>query len=362
MLRTVKRIPFRFYRYQNNKIGQSPGTLTAFDRKPEKPPIVTLIDCDSEKCQKQQIESLADLRQYKDTSTNTWIDVAGLTDMNIVAEIGQIFDIHPLVLEDIVDPRQRIKIEMFDDYIFIVLKMVTYSQESESFHKQNVSLILGKHILLSFHEDRGHVFEAIQKRLQSKGSRAHTSGCDYLAYCLIDLIVDHYFVVLEKYGEQFEQFEIELSEKVDSDLLNEIQAVKRELLFFMGAIFPLNDVLIGMMKEDVALVTKDTRLFLRDVYDHFKQVTDTITTCREIAADMLNGYLSMVSYKMNEVIKILTIFTVIFIPLTFIAGVYGMNFDYMPELQIKFMYPVIWVLMIGTAGSMLVYFKRKKWF
>jgi magnesium transporter len=130
----------------------------------------------------------------------------------------------------------------------------------------------------------------------------------------------------------------------------------------MGAIFPLNDVLIRMTKEDAALITEDTRLFLRDVYDHFKQVTDTITTCREIAADMLNDYLSMVSYKMNEVIKILTIFTVIFIPLTFIAGVYGMNFDFMPELQIKFMYPVVWVLMIGLAGSMLVYFKRKKWF
>jgi magnesium transporter len=288
--------------------------------------------------------------------------VAGITDMDIVSEIGQIFDIHPLVLEDIVNPRQRIKIEVFEDYIFVVLKMITYSQESQSFHKQSVSLIFGKHILLSFHEERGHVFDAIRKRIQNKGSRAQTSGCDYLAYCLIDLIVDHYFVVIEQYGEQIEQFEIELSQRADSDLLNEIQIVKRELLLFFGAIFPLNDVLIGMMKEDVALITDDTRLFLRDVYDHFKQVTDTITTCREIAADMLNGYLSMVSYKMNEVIKILTIFTVIFIPLTFIAGVYGMNFDFMPELQIKFMYPVIWVLMIGTAGSMLVYFKRKKWF
>jgi magnesium transporter len=320
------------------------------------------MDCDPEKCEKQHIENLADLRQYKDTSTNTWINVEGITDTKIVAEIGQIFDIHPLVLEDIVNPRQRIKIEMFDDYTFIVLKMITYSQESQSFHKQNVCLILGKHFLLSFHEERGHVFDAIRKRMQSKGSRAHTAGCDYLAYCLIDLIVDHYFVVIEQYGEQIEQFEIKLSQKADSDLLNEIQAVKRELLLLMGAIFPLNDVLIRMTKEDAALIADNTRLYLSDVYDHFKQVIDTITTCREIATDMLNGYLSMVNYKMNEVIKILTIFTVIFIPLTFIAGVYGMNFDFMPELQIKFMYPVIWVLMIGAAVSMLIYFKRKKWF
>ena len=361
-MRAVKRIPFRFYRKQNNQVGQPPGTLPAFDRKPEKPTVVTLMDCDSDKCEKKHVENLADLRQIKDTSTNNWINVAGTADTKIVAEIGQIFDIHPLVLEDIVNPRQRIKIEMFDDYIFVVLKMITYSQASESFHKQNVCLILGEHFLFSFHEEQDHVFDAIRKRLQRKGSRARTAGCDYLAYCLIDLIVDHYFVVIEKYGVQIEHLEFELSEKVDSDLLNEIQAVKRELLILMGAIFPLNDVLIGMMKEDVALITEDTRLFLRDVYDHFKQVIDTITTCREIAADMLNGYLSMVNYKMNEVIKILTIFTVIFIPLTFIAGVYGMNFDFMPELQIKFMYPVIWMLMIGMAGSMLIYFKRKKWF
>ena len=361
-MRTVKGIPFRFYRNRNHKVGQSPGTLISADRRQIKPTVVTLMDCDSVKCENRLIERLADLRQYKDTSTNTWINVEGIADTKIVSEIGEIFDIHPLVLEDVVNPRQRIKIEVFDDYIFIVLKLITYSQESESFHKQNVSLILGENFLLSFHEEKGHVFDVIRKRMQRKGSRAHTSGCDYLAYCLIDLIVDHYFIIIEKYGAQIQQLEIELSEKADSNLLNDIQAVKRDLLLFFGAIFPLNDVLIGMMKEDVDLITDHTRLFLRDVYDHFKQVTDTITTCREIAADMLNGYLSMVSYKMNEVIKILTIFTVIFIPLTFVAGVYGMNFDFMPELKIKFMYPVIWVLMVGTAGSMIFYFKRKKWF
>jgi magnesium transporter len=362
MMRTVKSIPLRFYPNQSNKVGQSPGTLATSGAKPIMPAVVTLMNYDHQKCETQQIESLADLRRFKDTSTNTWINVEGLTDTRVVAEIGKIFDIHPLVLEDIVNSRQRIKIEVFDDYIFIVLKMITYAQESESFHQQNVSLILGNHFLISFHEERGQVFEAIRKRVQRKGSRAHTFGCDYLVYRLIDLIVDHYFVVIENYGEQIEHLEIELSEKADSDLLNEIQALKRELLIFMAAIFPLNDVLIGMMKEDVALITDNTRVFLSDVSDHFKQVIDTITTCREIVADLLSGYLAMVNYKMNEVIKILTIITVIFIPLSFIAGVYGMNFEFMPELHFKFMYPLIWVLMIGAAGLMIVYFKRKKWF
>jgi magnesium transporter len=288
--------------------------------------------------------------------------VAGIADMDLVGEIGQMFDIHPLVLEDIVNPRQRIKIEVYDDYIFIVLKMITYSDENESFNKENVSLLLGKQFLISFQEAPGDVFDVIRNRIQTEGSRVRTRGSDYLAYRLIDLIVDHYYVVVEKYGEQIEHLEIELSEKPNSGLLKEIQALKRELLLFLRAVLPLGEVLIGMMKEDLLLVTDDTRIFLSDVKDHFMQVRDTITSFRELAADMLDGYLSMISYKMNEVMQVLTIFAAIFIPLTFIAGVYGMNFEFMPELKFKYMYPTVWVLMIGTAGTMLVYFKRKKWF
>lgn len=286
----------------------------------------------------------------------------GIKDVNFVAEIGQLFDIHPLVLEDIVNPRQRIKIEFYDDYIFIVLKMITYSVERESFKKENVSLILGKQFLISFQEEPGDVFDVVRKRLHAEGSRIRSSGSDYLAYRLIDLIVDHYYVVAEKYGEQIERLEIELSEKSDSVLLNEIQALKRELLLFLRAVLPLGEVLTGIMKVDLLLITDNTRVYLNDVKDHFMQVRDTITSFRELAADMLDGYLSMTSYKMNEVMQVLTIFAAIFIPLTFIAGVYGMNFEFMPELKFKYMYLVVWVFMIGTAGCMLVYFKRKKWF
>ena len=361
-MRTVKSIPLRLYQKLSHKVGQSPGTLTAIGQKPEKPTGVTLMNYDRKKCEKQQIERLPELRHLKDSSTNSWINVEGITDTNIVAEIGQIFDIHPLVLEGIVNTGQRIKIEVYDDYIFIVLKMITYSEADELFNKKNVSLILGKTFLISFHEGFGDIFDPIRKRVQSEGSRLRAFGCDYLAYRIIDLIVDHYFVVIEKYGEQIERLEIVLSENPDSDLLREIKTLRRELLLFFGAIFPLGDVLKGMMKEHVALITDNTRVFLGDVKDHFMQAIYTITTCREIVADMFSGYLSMMSYKTNEVMQILTIFTATFIPMSFFAGVYGMNFDFMPELHLKYMYPVFWLFMIGIAGSLFVYFKRKKWF
>lgn len=361
-MRKIKSIPLKLYQRQSGKVGQSPGTLTAFGEKPEKPTVATLFDYDHNKCEEKQVEMISELRQFKDSTTKSWINVEGITDTNLVAEIGDIFGIHPLVLEDILNPRQRIKMEVYNDYIFIVLKMITYSDEKDSFDKENVSLILGKQFLISFQEKPGDIFDAVRKRLQTEGSRVRTFGCDYLAYRLIDLIVDHYYVVVEKYGEQIEQLELELSKKPDSDLLNDIQMLKRELLLFLRAVLPLGEVLTGTTKEGQMLITEDTRVFLIDVKDHFMQVKDTITSFRELAADMLDGYLSMISYRMNEVMQVLTIFAAIFIPLTFIAGVYGMNFEFMPELKFKYMYLVVWVFMIGTALSMLVYFKRKKWF
>jgi magnesium transporter len=361
-MRTVKSIPLKLYQKVSSKVGQSPGTLTQLVEKSPEPVAITLFEYDQHSCEEKQIEATSELQHLKETASNSWINIEGIHDTKLVEEIGQMFGIHSLVLEDILNPRQRIKVEDYDDYLFIVLKMITYSDKSDSFDKENVSLILGKQFLISFQEKPGDVFDVIRKRLQLQDSRARTSGCDYLAYRLIDSIVDHYYVVLEKYGEQIEQFEIELSENSDSALVNNIQLLKRELLLFLRAVVPLGEVLSGMTKEDAVLITDDTRLYLQDAKDHFMQVKDTANSFRELAADMLDGYLSMISYKMNEVMQVLTIFAVIFIPLTFIAGVYGMNFEFMPELKFKYMYPTVWLLMIGTAGAMLFYFKRKKWF
>ena len=357
-----KSMPLRLYRKQSHKVGQSPGTLTAVGETSKKPAGVTLLDYDQQKCEKHQIETLSELRHLKDNSTNSWISVESITNTNIVSEIGQIFDLHPLVLEDIVSPRKRIKMEVYDDYIFIVLKRITYSNDGELFSKENLSLVLGKQFLILFQEEPGDFFEVIYNRIQREGSRLRESGCDYLAYCIIDLIVDHYFGVIEKYGEQIELLEIKMSENPDSEQLGEIKILKKELLLFFGAIFPLSEVLQGMMKEDIGLISDDTRIFLRDVYDHYRQAIYTLTTAREIVADMLSDYLSMMSHKMNEVMQILTIFAATFIPLTFITGIYGMNFDVMPELHFKYMYLIVWLFLIGIAVSMFVFFKRKKWF
>ena len=361
-MRTVKSIPLKLYQKVSSKVGQAPCTLTQLVEKSAEPVAITLFDYDQLSCEEKQIEAASELKHLKETALNSWINIDGIHDTNLVAEIGQIFGIHPLVLEDILNPRQRIKIDLYDDYVFIVLKMITYSAESDSFDKENVSLILGKQFLISFQEKPGDTFDVIRKRIRGEDSRARRSGCDYLAYRLIDSIVDHYYVVLEKYGEQIEQFEIELSENPDSALVNNIQLLKRELLLFLRAVLPLSEVLSGMTKEHAVLITDDTRVFLRDVNDHFMQVKDTANSFRDLAADMLDGYLSMMSHKMNEVMQVLTIFAAIFIPLTFIAGVYGMNFEFMPELKFKYMYPLVWLVMCGVAVAMLVYFKRKKWF
>ena len=359
---TVKSIPLKLYQKAGIKLGQAPGTLVQLVGKSEEPAAITLFEYDQKSCEEKEIQAASELKHIKETVSNNWINIDGIHDTNLIAEIGRIFDIHPLVQEDILNPRQRIKIEFYDDYIFIVLKMITHSDESDSFDKENVSLILGKQFLISFQEKPGDAFDGIRERIRGEGSRARASGCDYLAYRIIDSIVDHYYVILEKYGEKIEELETELNENSNLELVNDIQRIKRELLLFMRAVLPLGEVLTSMAKEEALLITKETRLYLQDVKDHFMQVRDTAGSFRALVADILDSHLSIMSHKMNEVMKVLTIFAAIFIPLTFIAGIFGMNFEHMPELKMKYAYLLVWVVMISIAVFMLVKFKRKGWF
>jgi len=359
---TVKTIPLKLYQKAGNKLGQAPGTLTQLVEKSEEPAAITLFEYDQKSCEEKDIQAASELQHIKETVSNNWINIDGIHDTNLVSEIGKIFDIHPLVLEDILNPRQRIKIEFYEDCVFIVLKMITHSDEDDSFDKENVSLILGKQFLISFQEKPGDAFDGIRERIRKEGSRARASGCDYLAYRLIDSIVDHYYVVLESYGEQIEKLETELSENSNLELVKDIQLIKRELLLFLRAILPLGEVLTGMTKDEALLITEETRLYLQDVKDHFMQVRDTAGSFRDLTADILDSHLSIMSHKMNEVMKVLTIFAAIFIPLTFIAGIFGMNFEYMPELKYKYSYSLVWLVIIGIAVFMLVKFKRKGWF
>ncbi len=265
------------------------------------------------------------------------------------------------MLEDILNTGQRPKMEAYGDYVYIVAKMLTLKEDSVE--SEQVSIVLGKDYLLSFQEQGkpGDVFDAIRSRLKSGSGRLRSNGADFLAYSLIDAIVDHYFVVLERLGERLELLEDQLVQAPTTQTMTCLHQLRREVIFLRKCAWPMREVVSGLQRSETPLITEATAIYLRDVYDHAVYVMETVDTFRDMLANMLDIYLSSISARMNEVMKVLTIIATLFIPLTFIVGVYGMNFDYFPELKWRWAYPVLWIIMIGIAGAMLVYFRRKHW-
>ncbi|MEE4605904.1 MAG: magnesium/cobalt transporter CorA, partial [Desulfobacteraceae bacterium] len=253
------------------------------------------------------------------------------------------------------------KVEDFDDYDYIVLKMLTYDEDQTHITAEQVSFILGPHYLISFQETEGDVFNFVRERIRKAKGRIRKSGCDYLVYALIDAIVDHYFLVLEKLGEKIELLEEDLLGDTQTENLQSIHHLKREMIFFRKQVWPIREILSTLMKEEGSLIQETTQIFIRDLYDHTIQVMDTIESFRDVLSGLQDLYLSTLSNRMNEVMKVLTIMATIFIPLTFIAGIYGMNFEYMPELKWPWAYPVLWILLIAIFVFMIFWFKRKKW-
>jgi magnesium transporter len=281
--------------------------------------------------------------------------------VDIIEKVGQHFDIHPLTLEDVVSTGQRPKVEDFENYLFVVLKMLSFDESTGHISSEQISLILGKHYLFSFQEQAGDVFDQVRQRIRQAKGRIRRSGCDYLAYALTDAVVDHYFGVLEKLGEKIEDLEEELLKEPTLKTLQTIHSLKREILYFRKQVWPLREVLSALVKDQSNLIEDMTQVFLRDVYDHTIQVIDTIESLRDVLSGLQDLYLSTISNRMNEVMKVLTMMATIFIPLTFIAGIYGMNFEYMPELKWKWSYPVLWGVLVAIFVSMLIWFKRKRW-
>lgn len=281
--------------------------------------------------------------------------------MDIIEKIGKQFDIHPLVLEDILHTNQRPKIEDFGNYMYIVLKMI-YSNENNEINSEQISLIMGENFVISFQEIEGDTFEPVRKRIRSEKSRIRKMGPDYLTYALIDSIVDNYFIILEKIEDKLDLIEDEVVSSPTPDVLRNIHSLKWEMTYLRKSVWPLREVINSMTRTESNLIQESTRIYLRDLYDHTIQVIDTVETFRDILSGMLDVYLSSINNKMSEVMKFLTIIATIFIPLTFIAGVYGMNFEYMPELEWKWGYHLILSLMFLTVLTMVVYFKKKKWF
>jgi magnesium transporter len=345
----------------SKKAGLPPGTLVHVGEKHAEKMQVDLIDYDTDHFEEKTDVNLEACLPFKALPTVTWVNVTGIHDVDLIKGFEAFFDIHPLVLEDIVHTGQRPKLEDHGDYIYIVLKMLVSGNAAHDFDTEQVSLILGPHFVVSFQERKGDVFDAIRDRIKKGKGRLRKTGSDYLAYALIDAIVDNYFVVLETVGERIETIEEDVLTAVDPSTLKEIQDMKREMIMLRKFVWPLREAIGGMERSESPLIGDGVKPYLRDVYDHTIQVIETVETFRDMISGTLDIYLSSVSNRMNEVMKVLTIIATIFIPLTFIAGVYGMNFKVMPELDWHWGYPAVWLVMIVLGGLMLWGFKRKKW-
>jgi len=298
----------------------------------------------------------------KEKPTVTWINVEGLHETEKLKALGDCFGLHPLVLEDILNTDQRPKMEDYGDYLYLVFKMIHCTAESSVVLQEQISLILGDTFVISFQEQEEEVFEPVRERIRSSKGLMRKLGPDYLVYALLDVTVDNYFSVLEKLGENIEVLADRVLKTPEPKTLGEIQISKREMLFVHRWIWPLREAISALSKRDSKLVKESTAIYLRDVYDHTLQIMDAVDLYREMLSETLDLYVSTVSNKLNQVMTVLTIIATIFIPLTFLAGVYGMNFKFMPELEWRWGYPLIWLIMISVSVFMLIAFKRKKWF
>ena len=345
----------------STKRGLPPGTLVHVGEKKVSKVRVSVIDYDEAQFEERKLSTVEECFPFKDKPTVTWINVTGIHDVEAIEKIGRHFELHPLLLEDVVNTEQRPKMEDFGSYIFFVLKMLYYDEKEQQVEIEQVSLVLGSNFVVSFQERERDVFEPVRERIRKGKGRVRKAGTDYLAYALLDAIVDAYFIIFEKLGEKIEDAETELATNPTPETVQTIRSMKKEMILLRKSVWPLREVINGLERGESPLIHKATGVYLRDVYDHTIQIIETLESFRDMVSGMLDIYLSSISNKMNEVMKVLTIFAAIFIPLTFVAGIYGMNFEFMPELRWHFGYPVALSIMAAIAVVMLFYFKRKRW-
>ena len=343
---------------RSETIGQPPGALVYMGGKSDKEIEITISTYNSKEYTETVTQSFRECELSRKDYV-TWININGLHRVKDLEYLGQCFHLHPLVLEDILHTDQRPKLEEFDSYLFLIVKMLQLNGLEVS--SEQVSLIIGDHFVISLHEHDEDIFEPIRQRLQAGTGRLRGAGADYLAYALLDLIVDHYFIILESLGEGIEEIEAELLDRPTPATLSQIHRLKRDTILMRRAVWPLREVVNRLERSDSPFIQDHTLLYLKDAYDHVTMVIDSIETYRDILAGMLDIYLSSVSNRLNEVMMVLTIMATIFIPLTFITGIYGMNFKYIPGLEWSWGFFVVSFLMASLAGTMLLYFLRKGW-
>lgn len=342
--------------------GAPPGTLKADPDAPR--PQIKVIAYSDQEFVEQEIQQPSELKAFLGRFPVTWINVDGLGDAKVLSELGEIFHIHPLALEDVINVYQRAKLEHYSGHQFLVFHQVDAGERIQS---EQISLFLGSNFVLTFQEEAGDCFEPLRERMRQHVGLLRKSGPDYLAYSLLDSIVDHYFPLLESYGERLDDLETQIIQSPESTTMSSIHDIKRELLELRRKIWPLRDALNTLVRDPVPEVADSTRIYLRDCYDHIMRIIDLLEAYRDLSSDLLEFQLSSISYKINEVMRVLTVIATIFIPLTFIAGVYGMNFDpdtspwNMPELRWFWGYPFALGLMLVVTLGLLAFFYRKGW-
>ena len=346
---------------RSDKAGLSPGTLMYIGEKKAGKPRITVIDYDEGSFLEKEAASVEECFPFKDTATVTWINVDGVSDANVVASLGAKFDIHPLVLEDIMTTTQRPKVEDLGNAVFVVLRMIECEKDGTNIAADQLSLIVGPNFVLSFQETPGDCLDPVRERIRGGKGRIRGLGPDYLAYAIVDAVVDNYFFVLETLGGRIDALEETLVDEPRRELLHEIHGLKREMIDLRKSVWPLREVVNGLERLETPLIKSSTDVYLRDLYDHTIQVIDTVESFREMLTSMVETYLSSVSNRMNEVMKVLTIISTVFIPITFLAGVYGMNFKYFPEIGWPLGYALFWGIVLAAVGGMFAFFRRKRW-
>ncbi len=362
--KTVLRAPRiigQIVRRATKPAGAAPGTLIHTGPRKVDQTRLRFLDYTEAQLREQTFERIEQCFPFAEKPTVTWVNVDGLHDTEIIEEIGERFGLHRLLLEDIVSTGQRPKIEEYEDHFFVIVKMLFFDDETESITAEQVSFVIGERWVFSFQERFGDVFEPVRERLREGKGRLRTRGTDYLAYALIDAVVDSYFQILERIGDHIEELEELVLTDPTLPVMHRIHHLKREMLVLRRAVWPLREVLGSLYRGEVPLMSQESQLFVRDAYDHAVQVIDTVETLREVLSGAMDLYLSSVSNRMNEVMKVLTIIATIFIPLSFFAGLYGMNFEYMPELGVRWAYPALLAFMATIGGGMLWFFRRRDW-
>lgn len=352
----------RFFKSRIATKGQAPGSLILIGKQKMDRPEINLMEFDEEHLTERRLESVEDAASCKENNKVSWINIFGIHELEMIQRLGEIFELPALFLEDILNTDQRPKYEEGDNFDAFILKMLKYDEASKQITGEQITLVLGKNYVLTLQEQRGDVFNSVRERIRNTKRRTRFIDADYLIYALLDTIVDNYVIIVETLGREIEELETTIFGNPDKSIVEKIHALKRELSFLRKSIRPVKDMMAHLMKSENTLFQDKYDQFLRDLNDLVIHASEAIELYSGMISDHLNIYSTIVNNRINEVMKVLTIFATIFIPLTFIAGIYGMNFEYLPELTFKYSYFIFWGVVICIGTGLLIYFRRKKWF